>query len=226
MPGNAGRRRRRPSHTAGDKLGSRSDGGQHAGDARSGHIFRTLSPDAKHSAIFHLSIACASHHNNLFYGPYGTSYEIHALALPSGEVIERCWFWGPAKCCCATANCRLCFRAPGCAQDPSSIKALPSQPDSGRVVESREVSDRGGRQTAPDFTRSDIRTSLFDGECPRRKSIAGKSSLPAKAGAMRKAASFLRDFRPASGGGRFFWCARHGADRRDWRDSAGVLSVR
>lgn len=77
----------------------------------------------------------------------------------------------------------------------------------GEWWKSREVSDRSGRQTAPDFARSDIRFSLFDGECPRRRSIGGKSSLPTKAGAMRKAAWFLRDFRPASGGGRAFFGA-------------------
>lgn len=72
---------------------------------------------------------------------------------------------------------------------------------------SRELSDRSRKANGSKFRGGDIHFSLFDGECPRRKSIAGKSSVPTKAGAMREAASFLRDFRPASGGGRAFFDA-------------------
>lgn len=134
----AGGRRRRRSHTTGDKLDSRPDGRQHAGEVRSGPIATSLTLDAKHSPTFSfIHRVDASHHNNLFYGPYGTSYEIQALARSSGEVIERCWFLGTYQMLLCDGKLPLVFQGTAAkpAQDPISVKALPSQPDSGRVVE-------------------------------------------------------------------------------------------
>lgn len=83
----------------------------------------------------------------------------------------------------------------------------------GEWWKSREVSDRSGRQTAPDFARSDIRFSLFDGECPRRRSIGGKSSLPTKAGAsVKQRGSCVTFARPPEEAGLFLV-------RQAWRGS-------
>lgn len=192
------------------------------------HIATSLTLEAKHSPTFSfIQNVDASHHNNLFYRPYGTSYEIRALARSSGKVIERCWFLGACQMLLRDGKLPLVFQGtaakPLARRIPARSRHCRPNRTAGEWWTSREVSDRSGRQAAPDFARSDIRFSLFDGECPRRKSIAGKSSLPTKAGAMRKAASFLRDFRPASGGGRAFFgtpgmarTAVTGAIRPEW----------
>lgn len=118
--------------------------------------------------------------------------------------------WG-AKCCCATANCRLSFRA----RQPNRLREG-SQLDQGTALANRtagecwatpEVSDMSGRQVAPDFARSDIRFSLFDGECPRRKSIAGSPPYRRKlVRCVKQRRSYVTFARPPEEAGRFL-CA-------------------
>lgn len=166
---------RRRSHTAGDKLDSRPDDRQHAGEVRSGPIATSLTPDAKHSPTFSfIHRVDASHHNDLFYGPYGTSYEIHALARPSGEVIERCWFLGTCQMLLRVGKLPLVFQGTAAKPVARRISARSRhcrRPNrtAGEWWTSREVSDRSGRQTAPDFARSDIRFSLFRRRMPSPK---------------------------------------------------------
>lgn len=88
---------------------------------------------------------------------------------------------------------------------------------------SREVSDRSGRQAAPDFARSDIRFSLFDGECPRRKSIAGSPPYRRKlVRCVKQCCSCVTFARPPEEAGRFFGApcmartAVTGAIRPEW----------
>ncbi|MGY4282122.1 hypothetical protein ACVWXO_001342 [Bradyrhizobium sp. LM2.7] len=91
-----------------------------------------------------------------------------------GRIIERCWC---LECQMLLRDGKLPLVFQGTAAKPLA-RRIPARSrhclasrTAGEWCASREVSDRSGRQAAPDFARSDIRFSLFDGECPRRKSM-------------------------------------------------------
>lgn len=71
-----------------------------------------------------------------------------------GKIIERCWCFGDAKCCCATVSGRLSFRARRIARRIQlHQRHCLANWTRVRVVGSPEVSHRSGRQAAPDFPR-------------------------------------------------------------------------
>lgn len=85
--------------------------------------------DAKHSAIFHLSIAWMRPITTIYFTALT---ECHTKLAPWHALPEdnrALLVFGGAKCCCATAKCRLCFRA----RQPNRLRNG-SQLDQGTAV--------------------------------------------------------------------------------------------
>ena len=102
------------------------------------HIPKSLTLDAKHSAIFHLSIAWMRPITTIYFTALT---ECHTKLAPWHALPEdnrALLVFGGAKCC-SRRQTAACVSRHGsqtaCAKDPSSIKVLPCQPDSGRVVD-------------------------------------------------------------------------------------------
>lgn len=156
------------------------------------------------------------------------SYQIGALArLP--EDNRALLVFGGAKCCCATADCRLCFRA----RQPNRLREG-SQLDQGTAVPTGQRASGGqvvnfptgaGRQTAPNFAEV-----ISVSPCLTANALAENRSPVSppyrRKLVRREAASFLRDFRPASGGGRAFFLMRQASRGPPSQfDRSGVRSM-